>query len=38
MGGYYERAWLTTFSARDYESVRRLGDEHRRRFPRRIRD
>jgi len=32
------KAWLTTFSARDYESVRRLGDEHRRQFPRRIRE
>ena len=30
------KPWMTAFSARDYESVRRLGDDHRSQFPRRI--
>lgn len=30
------KPWMTTFSERDYESVRRLGEDHRGQFPRRI--
>jgi len=30
------KPWRTTFSERDYKSVRDLGDEHRRYHPRRI--
>ncbi len=30
------KPWRTTFSQRDYQSVREFGDEHRRNFPRRI--
>ena len=30
------KAWRTKFSERDYERVRKLGDEHRRNHPRRI--
>ena len=36
--GGLRKPWLTAFSARDYESIRRLGDEHRRQHPRRIRE
>lgn len=32
------KPWMTAFSEHDYESVRRLGDDHRRQFPRRIRE
>ena len=32
------KPWMTTFSERDYEAVRRLGDDHRGQLPRRIRD
>ncbi len=30
------KPWRTTFSDQDYKSVRDLGDEHRRNYPRRI--
>jgi hypothetical protein len=30
------KPWRTTFSDRDYEYVRDLGDEYRRNFPRRL--
>jgi hypothetical protein len=30
------KPWRTTFSDRDYQRVRELGDEHRRNYPRRI--
>lgn len=30
------KPWRTTFSDRDYQRVRALGDEHRRNYPRRI--
>ena len=30
------KPWRTTFSERDYQRVRALGDEHRRNYPRRI--
>src|SRR5262245_55985346 len=30
------KPWRTTFSERDYKSVRELGDEHRRHYPRKI--
>lgn len=30
------KPWMTAFSERDYGAVRRLGDEHRSQFPRRI--
>jgi len=30
------KPWRTTFSERDDKSVRELGDEHRRYYPRRI--
>lgn len=30
------KPWRTRFSEADYESVRRLGDEHRANYPRRI--
>lgn len=32
------KPWMTAFSERDYELVRRLGDEHRGQLPRRIRE
>ncbi len=32
------KPWLTVFSDRDYEAVRRLGDDHRSQLPRRIRE
>jgi hypothetical protein len=36
--GGLRKPWLTAFSARDYDSIRRLGDDHRRQHPRRIRE
>jgi hypothetical protein len=30
------KPWRTAFSERDYEYVRRLGDEHRQNFPRKL--
>jgi hypothetical protein len=30
------KPWMTAFSDRDYARVRRMGDDHRARFPRRI--
>jgi len=30
------KPWLTAFSERDYDAVRRLGEDHRNHFPRRI--
>lgn len=30
------KPWRTVFSDRDYEYVRRLGDEYRQKFPRRL--
>ena len=30
------KPWRTTFSGREYEHVRHLGDEHRQNFPRRL--
>jgi hypothetical protein len=30
------KPWRTTFTGRDYERVRELGDDHKRNFPRRI--
>ncbi len=32
------KPWMTPFSEHDYEAVRRLGDDHRGQFPRRIRE
>lgn len=32
------KPWMTAFSERDYAAVRRMGDEHRSQFPRRIRE
>jgi hypothetical protein len=32
------KPWMTPFSEHDYESVRRLGDDHRGQLPRRIRE
>lgn len=32
------KPWMTAFSERDYESVRRLGVDHRAQFPRRIKE
>jgi hypothetical protein len=32
------KPWMTPFSGHDYEAVRRLGDDHRGQFPRRIRE
>ena len=32
------KPWMTAFSERDYEMVRRLGDDHREQLPRRIRE
>jgi len=32
------KPWMTVFSERDYEAVRRLGDDHRAQRPRRIRE
>ncbi len=32
------KPWMTVFSERDYEAVRRLGDDHRAQLPRRIRE
>lgn len=32
------KPWMTPFAEHDYEGVRRLGDDHRGRFPRRIRE
>ena len=32
------KPWMTAFGERDYESVRRLGDDHRAQFPRRIKE
>lgn len=30
------KPWRTTFSEREYQRVRELGDEHQRNYPRRI--
>lgn len=32
------KPWMTAFSERDYALVRRLGEDHREQFPRRIRE
>lgn len=32
------KPWMTVFNERDYDSVRRLGEDHRAQFPRRIED
>lgn len=32
------KPWMTAFTERDYESVRRLGKDHRAQFPRRIKE
>ncbi len=32
------KPWMTVFSERDYEAVRRLGDDHGAQLPRRIRE
>lgn len=32
------KSWQTAFSTRDYEAIRRLVDDHRHQFPRRIQE